>query len=78
MNMFVIFFLFANIAFLQTSVDGGSVGNAIQNAWNSIKNAINSIVNFFKKLIEDIKKKLEKARKDLEDALRKCNIRDII
>jgi hypothetical protein len=69
--MLVIFFLFANIAFLQTSVDGGGVGKAI-------KNAFNSIVNFFKKLIEDIKKKLEKARKAFDDAFRKCNIRDII
>ena len=43
--MFVVFFLIANIAFLQKSVDGGGAGNAIQNAWNSIKNAINNAIN---------------------------------
>ena len=35
MNMLVIFFLIANIAFLQNNVDGGGAGNPIQNVGNA-------------------------------------------
>ena len=75
MNLLVVFFLFANFAFLQNSADGGGAGQAIQNTWNSVVNAlnnvINSIVNTFKKLISDSNKLLDQAKKELDKALQK-------
>jgi hypothetical protein len=80
--MFVVFFLIANIAFLQKSVDGGGAGQAIQNAWvsvvNAFNNAINSIVDSFKKLINDTNKLLDQVNTKLEEALRKGNLMDFI
>jgi hypothetical protein len=78
--MLVIFFLIANIAFLQNNVDGGGAGQVIQNAWNSVVNAfnsvINSVVNAFKKLISDSNKLLDQAKTELNKALQRGNFVD--